>query len=1257
MSNKKRSAGEALLVDAIPSSASPFDAERIGKTPDLLATLAAATSAENPERAVPGDKDGQQITMASFWDWAKLPANQIDLGTIVNKVFFDWNASIFDTFVPEFTKKTIYDINTIEIGLQMLEASSRKTGFRSIHSSVDSTREFAVYGGLGFRVDYAYLNTPDGPPTFRMLIDALYTNMMIYFMDSAWRQFFAVASKYNTPDDMWKGLVLPQTIHDTLEYLQPLFGCLNKKSQAIKYLLDTRRKIFTRRSKVAGKLYCTVSDVEYITHADNSSLLYNKVGPVSRTNLYDVKQNNTFVDDIEIVTMPLLGDSLHENAYRDPFKSKVALGSFFRFINAWSDVDPRDYETHMSKIAAPSWTTNDFDEYVLAECIRHCPEFHPETGEINDRLFVDFVTINRFDEFGTKAKQVFDNLQLDWTDKNFHDIHQFLLFGNDARTKGGYVAKAVGEISERFASNEHLSKIAETLKCRIFDGLDSGEKEKFAAGLALMDDYDKESMLMTEADMKDINEFGLPDFYTKNKLGVAVRQSKRKGLGSVSGFLGLIAHATTFVDDNIIKPFIAVLKKITLRVIAITKGHVALSPSVMSIFGTAQMNTLNRHMITLFHTVIRPDMKPYVFVSSSSSGDEFHNPDEKDKALKDANFIAAYAILNSTSKYTGDLSSFYNNYAKTGYNSEKNLKPVSIEASLSSDVLNYNVLKNLGDYKKELIALFSPVKPDVGTYKQWFMTVANAMEKSTRPTGRTRPIVDAFIANPVLLYTLSILPSDEYLKIVGLDDNKYESFKKWYVNKSGFAIDDMKDFYTMIAYINANPRVDMDIGGGTSKFTADDIGNIAGIKFAASGIDVDAFFEVKPSLGDETTLRDNLRVLYNDYIARINPSNTYILTQLFVPRKYEPHDDAQLGSSADAVFGKTVFGMVRTNTSAIKQIDAEKRTIRKFTVLRNQFKEAHPLLLQHLAYDLDANETLKSRWIGTEDMSLEDQISHRLLYLTSISIGAMREFAKNNIPLPISCLILRLWETQYMYSQVLTTNERIGKFYHNGFDQLIGFDQNTQEFKVQAFGRHKPVIYDRYGFVVLEDTRGGQPLGGKGNAFINEGIEYGTGEWQDMVIGLVGNGEACGNNSNIAVLQSLNASHNRDHRKHIDARNRFHRADLNRYYNGGEYDELLDEQMYENAIMTNFLFRFKSNALMDDDPENNSAQNVSSLKLLNNIASECTTLVYSKTAVNKKEVIASHHRWGVEGAKLKNIESSLCGPPVESALTLKKRKL
>lgn len=309
-----------------------------------------------------------------------------------------------------------------------------------------------------------------------------------------------------------------------------------------------------------------------------------------------------------------------------------------------------------------------------------------------------------------------------------------------------------------------------------------------------------------------------------------------------------------------------------------------------------------------------------------------------------------------------------------------------------------------------------------------------------------------------------------------------------------------------------------------------------------------------------------------------------------------------------------------------------------------------------MAYDLDSNETLVNRWTETNEMGLEEQIAHRLLYLTNISVSAMQEFAKNNIPLPVSCLILRLWETQYMSNQVLASKNTIGKFYHNGFDQLVGFDQDSQEYKVQAFGRHKPVIYDRYGFVVLEDTRGGQTLGGKGNAFINEGLEYGTGEWTDMITTLVGNGQACGNNSNIAVLQSLNASYNVHHLKHIDARNRFHRADLFRYYDGPEYDEHRDTTMYENAILTNFLYRFKSNPMMDDDPESLSSSSISTLKLLNNIASECTTLVFCKTSPTKKREIQSHHRWGREEGKIKNKQSSLAGPHSDLSLVYKKIK-
>jgi hypothetical protein len=629
--------------------------EGINPGTDFDKTMRDLIFTENPETGTPGYQDQLQQYTKSFGDWAA--QNVRKLNTAVQMTLMDSNNPIFQKVFPiEYTNAAIFLKKTVRFNRDFADISTRKTGTRNISSSVSMIQGTMQFTAQAIRLDWYYMQTPDGLPFFKLMLDALYSNIWAYVVLTAAYEFRQTTSYYRRPEQLFPGMDVPMTPDALMDAEMEYFGLVSKEPQGFTKIVNRSSSIMEQMGGTCKRVLWSSADLDWITTKDETMTSrefsgYEGVANRNRTGTETI----TRYGDVEIIKLPLIGGNLHGELDNSIFQTPVQHGAMWRFLFAYEDVRPEDYTTDMSSIWACSWQTNDWDEYTVLNTLRNDPHFiplasdlrrmmlsgrneltaHPDEGQIYRQYLIEIIDqkimAGGADHYYHKTtKTHYDNSpwKLDMLIKHneyARDHNKKSTSGNNDPQVHFYVINELGELDERHTPTKFIEYMAEAASERIFGKLTALQRQHYVDGLALMDeltvdappDVNNELQKIIEQNITRVNEFGGPtnQYYDGN----IAKLSDLYGYGTVPGLL-TIANKIQSNDVAVLavmsraKEFVIVWELIVSRLLHMSHNHAALSDKLLPAENRHKdMSPIHKSMIVASFILCGKPYIPYTF--------------------------------------------------------------------------------------------------------------------------------------------------------------------------------------------------------------------------------------------------------------------------------------------------------------------------------------------------------------------------------------------------------------------------------------------------------------------------------------------------------------------------------------------------------------------------------------------------------------------------------------------------------------------
>jgi hypothetical protein len=547
--------------------------------------------------------DGGQIHWLGFADWAR--NNIHELPQTLTMWMEDENNWIFKMFPIRETRAQIFKQSFIEISPQIPGIETMKTPHRNIHARMYSRMAHTVYSGTGFEMDYNHLITPDGIEQWDMQVANAGTHVFAFLVDQTLNEVRFENSYFTRPEQLYPFGSVPHTADDLFEYEHARFGRINKDPQAIHDIIKDANTIFGQQKRSTKAMITSRDDMWYFRTMDRTEIDYSASGPVSIANRNrDMKSS---VDGVQIYPVPLQAGRLHDTVNEHLLRTRVVRGSFADFPERALGRPPCEYKSYRRTIKYGSWTTNQLDDYTFIDFLRHCFQFnHPQCaapavpGEINREILQQLIT---------QAPDVYRNMQTEYNVETKARLDPLIRF--DQATQNHHVINCFGEMAECFAKTSHLKFVAQTIECRVFEGLTMEQKKDFEAGMVLAKELQDAGMdnridyaipVYDEfVDTENLGPFGAPslrqliEFFDEGVVNddnaetwEILQNLRMYGFGNINGFLEIHDAAARLPegvirqqDIDTISRFLKVYRLVVHRLYEISPKHAAFSPALV----------------------------------------------------------------------------------------------------------------------------------------------------------------------------------------------------------------------------------------------------------------------------------------------------------------------------------------------------------------------------------------------------------------------------------------------------------------------------------------------------------------------------------------------------------------------------------------------------------------------------------------------------------------------------------------------------
>jgi hypothetical protein len=267
----------------------------------------------------------------------------------------------------------------------------------------------------------------------------------------------------------------------------------------------------------------------------------------------------------------------------------------------------------------------------------------------------------------------------------------------------------------------------------------------------------------------------------------------------------------------------------------------------------------------------------------------------------------------------------------------------------------------------------------------------------------------------------------------------------------------------------------------------------------------------------------------------------------------------------------------------------------------------------------------------------------------TITLQNLRAFSVNNIPLPLSALILRPWEMQIMHSLVATIRSPIGKTLvgSEGLDKLVTYRTQQDAFFIEGSIRSATKIFNHRGFHILRYVRGGARLGGKGNEFVNAGTTpYAPDHFEENVLSRLGRGDLLGNRSNLAVLQGICCKPGKgENYFDVRATGDFSQVEFDgRRMDYAKYRRthaaIIGKPAFVGQAVLATVLGFSSRPQARFGPTEQTFRNTRRLRRENYVVAQTNVRVYDRYTTDNYKIKQSHHLWGDQLPGMRGRESS-----------------
>jgi hypothetical protein len=1247
---------QSTLDDSMRGRALGLDMDKIVHGADFSATLKNIVNRENPETLGKAlNHEGEEIYWHTLLDW--LVANPRILNEAISDAFQGTSDDIFRYVFPiEYTDAQKFKGETIIFGRNFAPITTRKTAPRYLSSYVRTFEGNMQFTAQMVVADmYALRQTPDGPRNFADAIDALYSNLNAFLILTAYQEPGSVPSFHvEKPEQQFPGVALPTTVEEVRRIWATRWGIITKEPQGLQKVFNHGSAIF-RGSPGGGAgervkyAIWTASDANYVLTKDQTNTWREFSGDQAIANRNRVTPDAlSSYGDVKLINIPFLSGKLHDEYAENVYRTRVAFGSFWRFLPTFVDVPAADYRTYMSNTQTCSWTSNGWDTYSVEDAVRHDVHFipfnvdlrYPNIEAANEgKLDRDWlIKIGEKVAKGGKGGTYEHRLSRTNFDKCRERVDIFLCENKGAGELGRqnevpfYVAQAMGQLDERHTPTKYFHYMYDAMFARIFEvappagcapgaghvkkpgapvGITVKEQQAFEAGLALMQELGQTFVAQAKlGGAVAIGEEGKEaDYYAPNQWGGpaldTVDVNNLSGLGTMAGFL-TVANMTTREQGTanrrvaIIKDFVAVYEKMVKRAMAIqAKDFAPFSSALLPRYHKHKdLSPLHAAMIVSSYILL-----PFQYPVAESTGTAVTvAPVKPPEMQRRERLLNALEYWNNAPSIKGAVANV------------KILQKVIAEETRLREALE--ALKKTSKSPEDAAGrtnAVSTVNLILSTDPTLNRDAVNALLKElfgniiSSSSSSSAPPVSNFENLKTINANLSPDSSDNTAILSALASRTFTQLTadeaslttitptgKRYIRQLHYA-----PSTTLTSGIQ-RPFFEKDGSIVYSTFDYDHAHTTAGTLFGAAPFILAGLPETPASGHDYPAVRYTTGAATRKYVNGVETRP---------PTKYE-----------ERVFRRDAFESFKTQ-------------------LKNSGVNAPDLFVQALAFPLsgspasqgeltDIDRRVKETY---ELLSPARGWAARLVLFSDITLQTDAAFAAANVPRPWFPLIIRKDETQHMRSIPLFNGLKCGKTYIEkaGMDRIASFTADNKEFRVEVGFGHKVMIEDNRSFYIAEYVKGDAILGGCGNRFVNDGWWRGDeGAWSRNVAGNIGDGERLGKFSNICALGTV---------MDAECATGLYTLDVRGYHSFGDYCMVLPQNstsfakrtspMYPGQVVVTEAFPFMPDTPVLTPPEFSFA-NAGMLKRVNHSCDQVTQLVYCHTSPDKQRVIQSHHLWG-----------------------------
>ena len=483
----------------------PFDEGIVSRGADLMRNLMHEAQLSNGNKAPLNVTDDIPTLFKQYMDWARVNPTLVNKKTI--ELIFNMNNDIFKLFVPKIEKRSVHQWSVINMPPFLMDEMSRKAPARYIHKKAEHFVEHSVWTGIGFLLDYHFLETPDGPADAYRMNLYIASLTIAYFQMSCYRAFFNAVSYYQRPEQRVIGDCLPLDIYAAIRYSNQEYGIFAKSSGFVKNALVRYDQIFQQTSNTVGHLIVSSDFTDCIFGKSAQLVSGNSAGPTEAKANREGSDKVRQINNVRFITAPMTSRSVHDDKSEFVMFTETSKGSFWRFSLDYIDQTlPIEFNSElMNTVRAYSYETDRLDAYRFIDFLRHCPEFIPSTGAINYPLLkrflvrsspIDYTASFRPDGAGARqtrfkvsnAMNMFDKCKMNWSNDTFVNIcNRMHMFINHLDRNNLHVATPVcciGEIDEYHMPTDKLRYYGQNFTQRLFECLTAEEVYNFKRCIA-----------------------------------------------------------------------------------------------------------------------------------------------------------------------------------------------------------------------------------------------------------------------------------------------------------------------------------------------------------------------------------------------------------------------------------------------------------------------------------------------------------------------------------------------------------------------------------------------------------------------------------------------------------------------------------------------------------------------------------------------------------------------------------------------------